>query len=477
MSSQIMNNQILNVLFEIRDRYGDMIFYDQQKTKNLMHDLAPSLHNERKYIVQFLAINGYFQLKYAAHSYPSVCARIVQTYMNTYSENSAVANWVIDIFSELLGLSDFKKIDKIIIEQPKPKEPPSIPKPTDLLSLMSEYGRVSEISDEPAEYIYPADALEPVELAKIRVPKPIKIPVTFPVKKPLQKPLQKPVPKPADLILPLSSRVSADMHSVAIMANGNVRAIGPSNDGECNVLGWHDMIAVCAGPFFTVGLRKDGRVEACGRNEFGQCNVKNWRDVANISVGARHTVALKKDGTLLATGQNRHGECNIHHWTNVIHISAGYLCTFGIKSDNTVLFAGKVKNPAAYVGHLSNVVDISNPCPERSLVLKKDGRLDVLGNNEKLQNSVAKWHDVKQISAGPDYFAGCFENGTVRILAYYWRASGIECNPDDWQEIEAIAAGRFHLLAVKKDGTMLATMLHPNRAMNKGQCMVYNWQL
>ncbi|MCL2016533.1 MAG: hypothetical protein FWG68_09845 [Defluviitaleaceae bacterium] len=484
-----MDNRILDILFEIKARYGDMIFYNQQKTKNLMHDLAPSLKAERKHVAQFLELNGYFQLKYAAHAYPSVYARLVQNYMSAYSESMAVANWVVDLFSELLGLSDFKRLNSLIVEPPI--VPPPIPETKDIAQLISGYENPYRLErPEKPEKPEKSDKSEKPEKPKnyensendkigeiAKIGKSVKI-----TKSPI-KPQSVPISPHGSnkakngLVLPLSSRISADMHSIAIMANGDAIAVGPNQDGQCNVIGWNDMAAVCAGPFFSVGLRKDGRVLASGRNEYGQCNVKYWRNIVNISVGARHTVGLKSDGTLVATGQNRNGECDVQHWTNVIHIVAGYLCTFAIRRDYTVLFAGKTKNANAYVGHLADVLDIANPSPGRALVLLKNGRLDVLGDDTTLLANIVKWHDVKEISAGPDYFAGRFNNGTVRILAYYWRVSGIEANPDTWQDMETIAAGRFHLLGVRSDGTVAATMLHPNKAMNRGQCRVANWRL
>jgi len=109
-----LNNQIIDILMDVKNQYGDMIFYNHQKTKNLMSDLAPGLHKERIHITQFLELNGYFQLKYAEHSYPIVRTRLIRNYVNTYAVNESVAVWVLDVFSYILGYTDFKNINKII---------------------------------------------------------------------------------------------------------------------------------------------------------------------------------------------------------------------------------------------------------------------------------------------------------------------------------------------------------------------------
>jgi alpha-tubulin suppressor-like RCC1 family protein len=236
------------------------------------------------------------------------------------------------------------------------------------------------------------------------------------------------------------------------------------------VFWWRDIKAVAAGPFFTVGLKRDGTVTACGRNEYGQCGVGGWRDVVQVSAGVRHTVGLRADGSVVAVGQNKNGECDVGNWRNIVSVSAGYLCTFGIKRDGRVLVRGDVRNDNLDVSHLTDVADIVNPAPFRAIALKRDGTIVRVGRDNIMRRSFAKWTGITAISAGPDYFAGLLADGTVRLLAYFWEASGIECGADGWTDIAAIAAGRFHLLGVRKDGEITAVMMHPNPALDKGQC-------
>ena len=466
-----MDKRIINVLREIRDQYGDMIFYNHQKTKNLMNDLAPGMHKERIHINQFLELNGYFQLKYAGHSFPVIRTRLIKNYSGTYAVNEQVAEWTVDIFSDLLGYSDFKDLDKMLYRDEffkpaaavlKEEKSPSVELPGvvhDNIKEVKPKAKAKINTEAKAEANAETQPNAASQSKKAASAKRFDISIND-----------------------LKKRISADMHSVAILPNGRVIAIGPNDEGQCNVEDWKNIIVVSAGPFFTVGLQENGRVVACGRNEYGQCNVKAWRNIVAVSAGARHTVGLKADGTVVATGQNRYGECNVVSWRNITHISAGYLCTFGIKKDHKVLVKGSIKENSPSIGRLSNIQDIANPYPYRAVALKRSGVLvpisqDNASQKSPLQKSLEKWKNVKQISAGPDYFAGLFKDGTVRVLAYYWISTGIEFNADSWTDIAAIAAGRFHLLGVKKDGTMVATMMHPSRDMDKGQCMVRSWSL
>lgn len=109
-------------------------------------------------------------------------------------------------------------------------------------------------------------------------------------------------------------------HTVGLKSDGTVVAVGNNKHGECNVSGWHDMVAVAAGNVHmatntgnahTIGLKSDGSVIAVGWNEHGQCNVSSWRDIVAVAAGCAHTLGLKSDGTVVAVGNNRYGQCDV----------------------------------------------------------------------------------------------------------------------------------------------------------------------
>ena len=97
-------------------------------------------------------------------------------------------------------------------------------------------------------------------------------------------------------------------------------AVGNNDDGQCDVSGWSDIIAVSAGHYHTVGLKRDGTVVAVGSNEnvlgevTGQCDVSGWSDIIAVPAGNAHTVGLKKDGTMVAIGYNQYGQCDVSGW-------------------------------------------------------------------------------------------------------------------------------------------------------------------
>ncbi len=226
-----------------------------------------------------------------------------------------------------------------------------------------------------------------------------------------------------------------------------------------------------------MALKKDGSVIATGRNDYGQCNIRGWRNIRQISAGMRHTAGLKKDGSVVAVGDNAAGECNVGKWRHLEKVIAGCQCTFGIKKDGRVLFTGDDWDGELRVINLNGVVDIQCPMANRGMVLHRDGTLRWLGGQEHLRQKMAAFRNIKQISAAPDYFAGLYKDGTVRLLTYFWQDTGIECAVNEWKDIKAIAAGRYHIAGVRKDGRVVAEMLHPDAARDKGQCDVEGWDI
>lgn len=67
----------------------------------------------------------------------------------------------------------------------------------------------------------------------------------------------------------------------------------------------------------TVALKSDGTVLAVGYNSDGQCDVRGWSNIVAIAVGSNHTVGLKSDGTVVAVGSNSAGQCDVSDWNGI----------------------------------------------------------------------------------------------------------------------------------------------------------------
>lgn len=65
---------------------------------------------------------------------------------------------------------------------------------------------------------------------------------------------------------------------------------------------------------------------ATGDNDDGQCDVSGWTDIVAVYTDGSLTVGLKSDGTAVSTQKG-----DVSDWTDVVEIKDGY----GIKSDGT----------------------------------------------------------------------------------------------------------------------------------------------
>ena len=222
-----------------------------------------------------------------------------------------------------------------------------------------------------------------------------------------------------------------DDHTVGLKADGTVAAVGYNEDGQCNVSGWTDIVAVAAGGNHTVGLKADGTVMAVGSNGYGQCDVSGWRDIVAVAAGSSHTVGLKADGTVVAVGNNYRGRCNVSDWTDIVAISAGNRHTVGLKADGTVVAVGWNKYGQCNVSGWTDIVAISAGS-DSTVGLKADGTVVAVGDNEYGQCDVSDWTDIVAISVD-DHTVGLKKDRTV--VAVGENEYG-QCDVSGWTDIK-----------------------------------------
>lgn len=244
--------------------------------------------------------------------------------------------------------------------------------------------------------------------------------------------------------------------TVGLKASGTVIAVGRNDNGQCNVSGWKNIIAVSAGADYTVGLKADGTVIAVGNNDHGQCNVSDWTDIVAVSAGKDHTVGLKADGTVVAVGNNAYGQCDVSDWTDIVAVSAGYAHTVGLKADGTVVAVGSNNYGQCNVSGWGNIVAVSAGTGH-TVGLKNNGTVVATkhaGNYIDCgQYNVSDWTDIVAISAGGACTIGLRSDNTVVAAGGFYG----ECDVSDWTNIVAVSAGMSHTVGLKADGTAVAT--------------------
>jgi alpha-tubulin suppressor-like RCC1 family protein len=238
---------------------------------------------------------------------------------------------------------------------------------------------------------------------------------------------------------PITAVAAGSAHCVAVTAGGSVLAWGLNTWGQTNVppQAQSGVQAVAAGFEHSLALLTNGSVLAWGLDDVGQTNVPaNLTNVVAISAGGKHNLALSNGGTVVAWGMDNYGQTNVP-------------ATVG-----TNVVQGQVLAIAAGGEH--------------SLALRGDGTVVGWGDNDDGQatgdpsvaspNFVAvggqTLSGVVAIAAGRYHSLALEANGGV--VAWGLNYNG-QCNvPAVAQSgVVAIAAGITHSLALKADGTVV----------------------
>ncbi len=280
------------------------------------------------------------------------------------------------------------------------------------------------------------------------------------------------------------------------------------------------VMAVAAGSAHTVALKEDGTLVAWGSNGLGQVTGTPTSaapfaatasvvtlgghvlsGVAAIAAGKYHTVALMHDGTVVAWGDNRYGQVtgtpNFSdsrsgianpvtldglRLDGVTAIAAGVAHTLALKSDGSVVAwgglsgglysQGQAEVPVAAQGGITAIA----AGPAHSVALKNDGTVVVWGANGYGQvtgTSTYQAHSpatanpvrlgdkilsgVRAIGAGGNCIQVCAgytyalkDDGTVLV----WGLAPE--TPAGMSGLTALAAGAFHIVALKSDGRLVA---------------------
>lgn len=174
-----------------------------------------------------------------------------------------------------------------------------------------------------------------------------------------------------------------------------------------------DAVSSAAGLNHSLILKGDGTVWAWGNNDYGKLGdgttsqrgvpvkVKDLTNITRISAGSNHSLALKSDGTVWTWGKGDYGQLGNNTTTN--------------------------NSTPVQVSSLTNVIAIAGG-GDYSLALKSDG-------------TVWAW--------GSGAYGQMGNGGTQNVNRVPTQVSGLT-------DVIAIAAGVFHNLAVKKDGSVYA---------------------
>ena len=191
-------------------------------------------------------------------------------------------------------------------------------------------------------------------------------------------------------------------------------------------------------------LTRGGTVVAWGGNQSGQCNVPpGLTNVVALAAGVSHSVALTVNGTVVAWGGNEFGQATApFKLSSVVAIGAGEFHTVALKADGSVV---------AWGAGMSNQPKIKPGVP-RGWVNYGQSTVP-----RRLGNAIG-------VAAGGFHAMAIKADGSVRAWGAgasldgkkYWWDYNQSVIPVDLKRVVAIAAGEIHSLALTDDGHVVA---------------------
>ena len=265
-----------------------------------------------------------------------------------------------------------------------------------------------------------------------------------------------------------------------------VIAWGTNTAGDTVVPSLSDVVSLAASASQSFAVHRDGHVTAWGS---GPALPGGLSNVTQIAAGSGHVLALKIGGTIDGWGDNNYGQVSgPESVTNATAVAVGLLHSLVLKADGTVQAFGYAGDGATTIpANLSNVIAIA--CGQRhSLALKADGSViawgldgnQQVGGSRGVVGTVINSNDTTlQLSkilpagSGTLYYDGpegevelsYTSNGSETLTVAGDTSSlsqgmsiraGAVVGPAGLSNIVGIAAGEFHSLVIKSDGTVAA---------------------
>jgi len=290
-----------------------------------------------------------------------------------------------------------------------------------------------------------------------------------------------------DLYLPLNI-YAGEKFNLALSFSGELKSWGLNESGEAgipasidytasheinNIFSSGQVKSVAAGENHSLVLKTDSTVWGFGLNDYGQLGsapekcftpveILKISNISKLAAGKHHSMALKQDGTILAWGNNANGQLGdmttidtqtpvqvkgkdgIGVISGIIDIDAGDFHTAALDKDGLVWTWGANSH-----GQLGNNTDIDSLYPQ--IVKVKSGAYlsDIVAIAAREYRTMALKADGSIWAWGANLFGqlGNGESGEDANKLYAVKIDSIS-------NVRAIAAGKDHSVALKRDGTV-----------------------
>jgi|GEM_PF-1459392 len=249
---------------------------------------------------------------------------------------------------------------------------------------------------------------------------------------------------------------------IALKSDGTVL----TNMDESEHKNWSEIVQVAALDRGFVGLKEDGTVVFSDR--LGDLNKKltpEWEDVIQISTtNSFNIAALKSDGTVVSN--NKELNDMVSDWGGIVQVCAGEDFVLGLKEDGTVVMSGTVRTRKEFIEDMAAIEAIMSEWTDIVALSYSD--------------TTYSTHPYRR---GP-YVVGLKSDGTVvstierdlnldqTIWTPGW-ATEHDLSFSEWTDIVQISAGRFHIVGLKRDETVVSTT--PGKSWSSGALEWYHY--
>ena len=239
---------------------------------------------------------------------------------------------------------------------------------------------------------------------------------------------------------------SGDM-TLGIGADGTVDVSGTGTSGKRGAEGFENAVTAAVGYSHALVVDETMKVYSFGTDYYGEGKVSGWTDVIAVAAGYYVTYALHADGSVSGTGLNSY---LVSGWTSVESIAAGLRHVVAVKTDGTLLWGGNNS-----YGQLTGLNEIKNAVAvtagdDFTAILLSDGTVTVKGGNGF--DAVSSWSNVEKIAAGSRHLLALTADG--KLLSAGDNGYG-QCETAGLEDITDIAAGDTHSAFLRTDGTVL----------------------
>lgn len=244
--------------------------------------------------------------------------------------------------------------------------------------------------------------------------------------------------------------------------------------GRCHIKEWSDIEDIVACKDFTIGLKKDGTVVVEGEGESNVEAIKQWQDIVAIETDGftpNHIIGLKRNGTLEILAKYTNQIYEVSEWKNIKKVVSCFLYAAGLKEDGSVIVTtARMDRLNKRVKSWRNIIDIaairdkgSNAC---IVGLQADGMVvfaeERNGSNPQFYGT-DEWQNIQAIAVGRYRIAGLRTDGTIVISG---KNNDAFREVLEWQNIQAIAFGEHceddYIVGLKTDGTVVCSDVRKN---------------